>query len=245
MAEDKNVREILTIRAIEYLEKNAERFTKQEKAKFLKDFNDYLSNNNNFITDEIYDFLTTINPLMRTRESEFVTYLNGKYKNLRFGKVCDVGAGRLCKMSIILSNKGNQMYAIDPNIRISQSEATKLGIRKISKDRFVCDKFSNNGKGTNISQYDMILGLEPCDATEHIIHQSLRYEKPFNILLCYEAHRSLTGKTFQSPEEWFEYLSKISNEVKVEMVKNNYFVTNEKNQISRQQSFEENNQREL
>ena len=230
MTEDKKVRDILTIRAFEYLEKNAERFTKQEKAKFLQDFNEYLSNSKNFITDEVYDFLTTINPLMRTRESEFVSYLNGKYKNLRFGKVCDVGSGRLCKMSIILSNKGNQMYAIDPNIRISQSEATKLGIRKISKDRFVCDKFASHEKGTNISHYDMILGLEPCGATEHIIHQSLKYEKPFNILLCYEAHQALNGKTFRSPEEWFEYLSKISSEVELEKVKNNYFATNVKNQ---------------
>ena len=87
-------------------------------------------------------------------------------------------------------------------------------ISSIIRKHFICDEYSKN-LGTPINQYDLLVGLEPCDATEHIIRQSLKYDKPFEIFLCYQVHKALNGIKFTCPEDWYEYLSSISKEVKI------------------------------
>ena len=94
------------------------------------------------------------------------------------------------------------------------------------RDYFYCDDFSNEEQGFNISPYDLLIGLEPCDATEHIIRQSLKYNKPFEIALCYTAHKALVDCKIKTREDWYNYLKSISSEIKINRIEDNYIATN-------------------
>lgn len=220
-------KEQLIFVALDYLKKNPYRFNAQEKAKFMQGLSDWADGKMSEIDDEIYDFLVDVGIYKgKRREEEFLSYLNQKYGIIRFRKILDVGAGRMCKLSESLAKLGNTLYAIDPKIRLSETEAKKIGIRGIKTQNFVCDEFSKNGKGTNIQNYDYIFGLEPCDATEHIIRQGLKYDKPFDVLLCGAPHKALNGKMFSTYSEWYEYLDSISSEVEVKKFGSSYYASN-------------------
>lgn len=218
---------LLRVKTEEYLKINPDRFDNKEKEKFRKGIEEFLSESEETIDDEVYDFLIYSKIYEKpTRENVFISHLNKKYSNLKFKKIMDVGAGRMCRLSSSLAKLGCQMYAIDPKIRLTQKEAKSLGIKSIKQDRFLCDEFANGRNGTNIERFDMIVGLEPCDATEHIIRQCLKYEKPFDILLCAAAHNALNGTKFNNYKDWYEYLSSISSEVKIKQDGNEYYATN-------------------
>jgi hypothetical protein len=212
-----------------YLQENPERFTKDEMAKFNKHLEEWIVGNSDAIDDDIYDFLIAKELIHKPRrETVFMRYIKNKYSPTTHKNILDVGSGRLCRLGVKLSENGFNPSCIDPNIRLDKNEAQKLHLAKIIKDRFICDDFSKHNKGTNIANYDLLVGLEPCDATEHIIRQGLKYEKPFDIILCYAAHKSLTGKSFQSPEDWYEYLQSISQEIHISKINDSFIATNSK-----------------
>lgn len=219
---------IILKKAEEYLKINEERFTKEEKKMFLNGLNEWLYQDLDCMDDVVYDFLINAEIVCgyQKREDRFISYLNNKYGSLRFKKIMDIGAGRMCRLSQSLSKLGGFLYAIDPKIRITQKEASKMGIKSISKQKFLCDDILGEGKGTNIKHIDHLIGLEPCDATEHIIRQGLKYDKPFDILLCANAHDAFDGTKFDSYLKWYEYLKSISSEVMISKTKVGYFATN-------------------
>ena len=151
-------------------------------------------------------------------------------------KILDVGAGRLCELSSTLATKGFKMFAMDPNIRLLPNEANSLNIH-ISKNLFLCDRYAKSHKGTDVKNFDLLIGLEPCLATEHIIHQGLKYEKPFDVVLCYEAHKALNGKEFKSVDEWFEHLLKISQEVEIIKHNDSYIARHAGDQITKEKTL--------
>ena len=219
----------LNLLAVYYLQKNPYRFNKQEKEKFLKGLQEWIDGKSETVDDEVYDFLIDIGIYKKERrEDEFISYINQKYGIIRFSKILDVGAGRMCKLSQALAKYGNTLYAIDPNIRLLPDEARKMGIKTIKKEFFVCDEFTKSGRGTNIQNIDYVFGVEPCDATEHIIRQGLKYDKPFDILLCGAPHQGLNGKTFSSYEDWYKYLESISSEVQIRKFKTSYYASNQR-----------------
>ncbi len=215
--------------AFAYLELNPERFTDQEKMKFMQGLQEWISGKSETIDDEVYDFLIAAKISdEKSREEQFASYLNGKYGHLAFRRVMDVGAGRMCRLSTLLAKNGARMYAIDPNIRLSEEEAYERGIAQISTGHFVCDWALERGrKGTNVRPMDILVGLEPCDATEHIIRQGLKYDKPFDVVLCAAPHDSIDGRTFRTYEEWYEYLLSISAEVDIKKVGSSYIASND------------------
>lgn len=214
-------------RAEQYLKVNPDRFTNTEKQKFRLGLAEWIEGTSETIDDEVYDFLVSLKlDDRKAREDVFASHIVKKYSCIKFRKILDVGAGRMCKLSNVLSRYGYRMYAIDPNIRLLPKEAGKLKIASTSKNRFLCDDFASGGKGTNVQNYDLIVGLEPCDATEHIIRQALKYDKPFEISLCAAPHDALDGRKFKDYLEWYEYLQSISQEVKITKTKNAYFASN-------------------
>ena len=174
----------------------------------------------------MFDFLQQCGIIKsKSRENIFLTYLINKYDSLKDCNVLDVGAGRICALSKAISKNGAHVTAMDTNIRISNESLLNENITA-KKTLFKCDDYAKNGQGTNINDYNLIVGLEPCDATEHIIRQSLKYEKPFDVYLCAAPHRALNGKTFRTYMEWYEYLEKISNEVSIIKKDSGYIATN-------------------
>ena len=214
-------------KAEQYLKLNPDRFTTAEKQKFKQGLAEWMEGTSETIDDEVYDFLLSLKVDDRkSREDVFASHIVQKYSCIKFRKILDVGAGRMCKLSNVLSRYGYKMYAIDPNIRLLPKEAGKMKLASISKNRFLCDEFASDGKGTNVQNYDLIVGLEPCDATEHIIRQALKYDKPFEVLLCAAAHDALDGKKFKTYQEWYDYLKGISQEVKIVKKDNSYIASN-------------------
>ena len=225
-----NINEMLLLaKAEEYLRFNPERFTREEKDKFRAGLAEWIAGTSETIDDEVYDFLLSLKVDNRKpREEVFASHIIKKYSNIKFRKILDVGAGRMCKLSAILSKYGYKMYAVDPNIRLTPHEASKQKINSISKKNFICDEFSSDGRGTFVQNYDLIVGLEPCDATEHIIRQALRYHKPFEVLLCAAEHSALDGTTFKTYLEWYEHLKNISPEVEITKKGSSYIASNVK-----------------
>ncbi len=218
----------LFVVAFHYLEKNPERFNSQEKMKFINGLKEWLTGKCEAMDDEVYDFLFEIGLIKgKSREANFKSYLNDKYGFLTFRRVLDVGAGRMCKLSEMLAKKCPNVTAMDPKIRLTDAEAAARNI-KIKRDVFECDKFASDGRrGTSVSKYDLLVGLEPCDATEHIIRQGLKYDKQFDILLCAAPHIALDGRTFRSYEEWYKHLESISSEVHIQEYGTSFIATND------------------
>lgn len=199
-----------------WLKANPERFTVQEKQKVIDNFRNFLFNNDKTITDETYDFLVTIG-IYPARHEEFGKFIFSKYPPTKYKRVLDVGAGRVCKLSEYLVSKGYEVTAIDPNIRLLPNEAKKKKI-KVAKGLFTCD--SEKKKGTDITKYDLVVGLEPCDATEHILRQCIRYNKPSSVLLCATAHDAIDGTKFENMQAWYDYLNKLSPTTNISTLEN-------------------------
>ena len=198
-----------------WLKENPLLLNSQEKQKFTVGLQDYLENKNTAIDDEVFDFLVQRKLINNEpREVSFIKYLNKKYGELKGFNVLDVGAGRICALSREIANQGSKVTAMDLNIRLNNEILKKSKVTAIKKS-FRCDEYSKNGIGTKIDNFDLIVGLEPCDATEHIIRQSLKYDKPFDISLCAAPHKALNGKTFSTYKEWYEHLGNISQEVSI------------------------------
>lgn len=211
-----------------WLKENPLLLNSQEKQKFLIGLQDYLENKNIAIDDEVFDFLVQRKLINNEpREATFIKYLIKKYGSLNGFNVLDVGAGRICTLSKSIAEQGGKATAMDTNIRLNNESLKKAKITVIKK-LFRCDEYSKNGVGTNIDRFDLIVGLEPCDATEHIIRQALKYDKPFDINLCATAHKGLNGETFRTYGEWYKHLANISKEVSITEHDCGFVATNNK-----------------
>lgn len=209
-----------------WLKENPLMLNSKEKQKFLIGLQDYLEDKTITIDDEVFDFLVQQKfANNESREKSFEDYLIKKYRSVNGLNILDVGAGRICALSKILAEDGAKITAMDTNIRLSNVDLKRLKIKAI-KSLFRCDEYSKNGVGTDIKNFDLIVGLEPCDATEHIIRQALKYDKPFDLSLCVAPHKGLNGLTFGSFEEWYNYLKSISKEVSIFKRGNNFIATN-------------------
>ena len=212
---------IIFNKAEQYLQSNPERFTPFEKNKFLLDLKTFLLKKEEAIDDEVFDFLVAENLVdNEPRTNTFIRHLIAKYNCLTTPRVLDIGAGRMCHLSTKLGKRGFNVTAMDPKIRLEDAELEQRKIQTIIKKPFYCDEYGN--QGTDISNFDLLVGMEPCDATEHIIRQGLKYDKPFEVSLCYQAHDGLNGKKFKTPEDWYKSLKQISSEVDILKTKNNY-----------------------
>ena len=209
------VKMIIRNQADLWLKENPLLLNSQEKQKFLIGLQDYLDDKAVALDDEVFDFLVQRKLIKNEpRETSFIKYLIKRHKSFTNLRVLDVGAGRICSLSKLITQQGGKVTAIDPNIRLSSQALKQSKITAIKKP-FICDEVDKNGAGTSIQKFDLIVGLEPCDATEHIIRQSLKYNKPFDISLCAAPHKGLNGETFRTYTEWYKYLKSISKEVSI------------------------------
>lgn len=165
----------------------------------IKEFENYLNKNlkSNIVHDELIDFFDL--KLNRpTRAKSFSRYIKTRFDAEKYNKVLDVGAGRIPELSMELKARGYNVFAIDPKL-----EKTN-GITCI-KDLF-------DYEVTSVKEYDLLVGLEPCMATEHIIRSALLNDKAFAISLCMTPHNSLSGKKFRDMNEWWNYLISITDD---------------------------------
>ena len=222
---------IILSKAEQYLKENPERFDNSEKLLFKSHLNIYLSNKNyNIVDDDVYDFLIYFNFINnQNRHIEFAKYLLKKYSPHSHPKILDVGAGRLCHLSKRLAKNNFQVTAIDPKIKLTQQEIENNKIYEAIIENFYCDEYApKNKNGTNITGYDLLVALVPCDATEHIIRQCLKYNKKFEIVPCAQNHQTLEKpqKPIKTFEDWYKYLESISKDISIKKTNGLYIATN-------------------
>lgn len=153
---------------------------------------DYINGKStDIVPDEFVDFSDTIlhNP---TRWESFGRYILYNYNPSIYKRVFDIGCGPLMDLSKYLINAGYDITSIDPRL------INPDGVRR-KKDYFIYGK-------TDISSFDLLIGLEPCDATEHIMKSAIESHIPFCIALCVALHKAINGQDFKSFEEWYNYL---------------------------------------
>jgi SAM-dependent methyltransferase len=172
----------------------------------INDFELLITNkyDKNTIADEIVDFYDYIygRPY---RWTAFARYIQTRYSVDRYRNILDIGCGKDAYTSQELLKRGYDVVGIDPR-------AKEINGLKIIKDYFNCLK-------TDVSKYDLLVGLEPCEGTEHIIRSALRNDKEFVVIPCYAPHNSIDGKTFKDYQTYHSYLLDISNEIMIDEVK--------------------------
>lgn len=196
-----------------FLSENPLRLNTYEKFQLKSRYLDFLKTQKTSNL-ELVDFLNAYYKT-QSREASFMAFLESKKDLSGFVKVLDVGAGKVCALSKEFARRGKQVYAMDTDIRLSPEELKQNQITGLNQI-FKCDDATTTGKGTPIDRYDLIVGAYPCAATEHIVRQSLKYEKPFILALCQEPHKGIQGKTFRSAGDWHHYLQSLSETVQLE-----------------------------
>ena len=169
---------------------------------------DLIRHHKGVLHDETFDFLMWQEG-RPGRQELFYEYIKTHYRDF-FGKnVLEVGCGRTDKLSSMLS-KYFSMTAMDPTLEICNDP----------KVTHVKDFFT---QATPISNYDLVIGLEPCQATEHIVRSCVNNNKPFIVLLCATPHNGLNGKIFHQriflrAKSWYKYLASIDNSLILEQI---------------------------
>lgn len=161
----------------------------------IKEMEQYFKDSSKIITvsDELIDFFDLLNE-RPTRWQAFRRYIEINYKKDEYQKLLDIGCGPFRNSSIELENKGYIVSSIDPRLECPDGKNKIKGYFDYQK--------------TDVSEYDLLVGLEPCDATEHIMKSGLNNEIPFAIALCASPHNAISGTRFQTMEQWYQYLLK-------------------------------------
>lgn len=151
------------------------------------------------VHDEFIDFYDIIlnKP---SRWQAFRRYIETRFPKSDYSSVLDVGCGIFADLSLELISKGYNVSAIDPKV-------TEIQNLKTIKDLF-------DFKTTDISSYNLLVGLEPCDATEHIIRSAISNKKAFCICLCGVPHNNIiNGEPFKDLRKWIDYLLNIDTSI--------------------------------
>lgn len=98
--------------------------------------------------------------------------------------ICDIGGGFLPAFANLVAEeqlkigKGT-ITVYDPRLVFNEP--------KFDNMRLVKEEFT---KDTDVSKYDLMLGIYPCEATEAIIESAIKNDKDFYVAMCGDAHSS-------------------------------------------------------
>ena len=199
---------------------------KEFKEKYKKLYPDYLQEeideklllgytNNNDTINQIYNYLNIVDNNINAYYG-FINILQ-KYFNLKT-KILEVGAGTIPILAKYIKDKYNSdITLMEPSIIFED-----LLDCEIKKEKFT--------KETDIEKYDLIIGYNPCGATEDMIRSALNNNKDFCIALCGCCFLP-ENYTIRTKEELHKYLINLVNELKkdnyeiiIEYLEDNYSI---------------------
>lgn len=151
--------------------------------------------NNNDTINQIYCCLQIVHDRFNYY-LEFIKIIQ-KYFALENKKVLEVGAGSLPILASYLEFKALSYDIMDPGTILEDV----VGI----KGKVIKEKFS---LATNITDYDLLIGYNPCAATESMIRNCLKNHKEFIIALCGCAFLPESYKV-RTNKQWQKYLLQI------------------------------------
>lgn len=162
--------------------------------------------NNEDTINQIYCYLDLI-------EEDINPYLGfqkhlDKIFNLKQTKILEVGSGSIPILAHLIETKYKQKVDIQEPITL---------LANYTKGTIYKEKFKEN---TNTSNYDLIIGYNPCEASESIIKNAIKNKKDFAVALCGCCHLPKNDKE-KKPENWHQYLLDIAKH----LGKENYKIT--------------------
>ncbi|MDO5480635.1 MAG: UPF0146 family protein [Candidatus Saccharibacteria bacterium] len=168
-----------------------------EVEKILRVSNDEEQNGSKGImADELVDILLWIE-CKPSRAEMFANYICSKVKP--GSKILEVGCGPKAKMARKLMKRGMQVTAIDP-------------LLKEPSDNFRREYFTLD---YDVAFYDVVVGLEPCEAIEPLIRVCIREKKPFIAAPCGQPHQRLSGELDDDGLAWWNYLKNLHPKIEL------------------------------
>ena len=150
---------------------------KESKLAALRFHKEYLANIDKKIPSNIYSIYDELGFIPdNNRYDSFIEKLSKEFDIT--GNILEVAGGNLPRLGERIAKKqielGNgRITVIDPELSVSTSKYSNL---VLCKEEFTLD--------TNIKNFDLIISLFPCEATELTIYKSFNENKNFFIRLC-------------------------------------------------------------
>lgn len=120
-------------------------------------------------------------------------------------RVLDVGAGAFPLSSMVLAKKNKNVSAMD-NFIVSEEFLRERNVEP--KNGFFTER-------TNISDYDMVVGLRPCNAIGQIVEVCKKENKPYFLHLCNCGATDYALSKFRvMAGNWRQILPEIDNNIK-------------------------------
>lgn len=157
-----------------------------------------IHNKTGIISSQYLDFKLWYQNLP-SRQECFLDFLKNNYNLEKVVNILEVGGGENANLATMLVKEGYHVTCIDPLINLNIQD----NIIRI-KDYFDYQKF-------DVSKYDLVIGQEPCQATEHIIRACIQADVSFIIILCGTAHQLINGYMPKDVMEWYLYLYALTN----------------------------------
>lgn len=151
------------------------------------------------VCDEYVEFILWTRGL-KSRQEYFADYIETLFPMNQYGKLLEVGAGITARLSSLLSEKGYQMTAMDPQLVPERVKSEQV---RCLSDCFIFGQ-------SEVDHYDAVIAQEPCEATEHIIRACAAARKDFVISLCGAPHQMIDGEMPEDVYEWYFRLKRIA-----------------------------------
>lgn len=145
----------------------------------------------------------------RRRFRAFAEFIHTTYPNI--GKVADVGGGR-GDVSFFLHELGHDATIIDSRAaRLPRWIKRSLRRESVKQGRLVeLPRVVGKVQDTDLQAFDLIVGLHPDEATEHIVRTAIKYNKEFAVVPC--CVFPIDGVK-RSKENWRDYLISLSKDI--------------------------------
>lgn len=147
------------------------------------------------------DFAT--NPKFIKHNRLFVN-LTKEFMSSKNTKLLDVGAGVIPFSSILFAKEYEYVSAMD-KFALTIEFLESLDVHGIE------EYFTSN---TDISNYDLIVGRNPCSAIPHIVENCAKNNKPYIIELCECELPDINPFTGKSVKGWDEILPYVDNKIR-------------------------------
>jgi hypothetical protein len=149
----------------------------------------------------------------------FAEFIERNWPNVR--TIADIGGGSGL-LSLELSKRGYEPTVFEPsrtNTRASMRHAARRreislsGSQKVARSRLVVrnTRFCRS----ILSEYDLLIGLHPDEATEIIIRVAIEMGKPFAVVPC--CVMPLNGRCMLE-NDWMRYLQDIDKDIRSAML---------------------------
>lgn len=147
-------------------------------------------------------------------DEKFAMDIMNNFPISKFKNIMIVAVGNDLELPLFLKNHGYKITVIDKCLNEKLlSQYKNEGINAIPGE-FYCDDEKGDCKGTNIKDVNCGVAIAACGATEGMIRQFSKYDKPFILIPCNCIHNSRIDRIiFKNHDEYIRFLCSFSEKI--------------------------------